>query len=117
MKETGTFGRRRQRGKESFGMEQLERMRVEGQNDSRAFDASGEAANLGDQGGMTTMNAVEIAYGNRSASTAIGGCLLPIKRVQTHAVILAGESAAVHHVGEAARFATSLAKQAASPAG
>src|SRR5690242_16351676 len=62
-------------------------MRLEGQRDGGAVDRAGLAAQLGDQGGVAAMDAIEIADGDRPSATIAGRRRAPVDRIARHVPI------------------------------
>src|SRR5579884_2543851 len=59
-------------------------MRIERESNGRTSESVGLAAQLGDQGGMPAMDAVEVAYANRAAPAVAGECRIPVDCVNRH---------------------------------
>ncbi len=76
-----------QAGRRLSGAQQLDRVGIESQNDGRHAEGVGLAAQFSEQGGMTTMHAVEVADADRAAAAVARRRRLPIDRINRHVPI------------------------------
>jgi hypothetical protein len=84
LEQSDPFRRGREHGQESFRLEHLLRMRIEGQDHGWAADRLCLPAAFGQQGQVPAMDAIEVADGHGTMAAIFRRRLAPKKRVPTH---------------------------------